>query len=134
LPAFYLAHRTGRPATAPMETLGDPEIQRWIVRSRGSVGVNIVGLAEARRELLAALRRGESVGLVGDRDITGGGMEVDFFGRPAPLPVGPPYLAIESGAPLYVVAVRREGFGRYRGRLRRVEVADEGGRRERIRA
>ena len=37
-------------------------------------GIRIVGLREARRELLAALRDGTSVGLVGDRDLTGGGM------------------------------------------------------------
>ena len=43
------------------------------MRTRGAAGVRIVGLREARRELLAALRDGTSVGLVGDRDLTGGG-------------------------------------------------------------
>ena len=35
--------------------------------------IRIVGVREARRELTAALREGTSVGLVGDRDLTGGG-------------------------------------------------------------
>lgn len=134
LPALYLSLRTGRQAVAPMETVGDPALQRYFVRTRGAVGVRIVGLREARRELLAALRRGESVGLVGDRDLTGGGVDVRLFGAPARLPAGPALLAIESGAPLYVVAVRRAGPGRYRGRLRPVEVAAEGSRRERLTA
>jgi phosphatidylinositol dimannoside acyltransferase len=132
IPALYLAMRTGRDATAPMETIGDPELQRWVHDTRARVGVRIVGLREARRELLAALRRGESVGLVGDRDITGGGTQVTLFGAPATLPIGPALLAIESGAPLYVVAVRRDGVGRYRGQLRPVPVAPEGTRRERL--
>jgi KDO2-lipid IV(A) lauroyltransferase len=132
LPALYLSLRTGRSAVAPMETIGDPALQRYFVRTRGAVGVRIVGLREARRELLAALRRGESVGLVGDRDLTGGGVDVPLFGAPARLPAGPALLAIEAGAPLYVVTVRRAGPGRYRGQLRSVEVAAEGTRRERL--
>jgi KDO2-lipid IV(A) lauroyltransferase len=132
LPALLLAERTGIQATVPMETIADPELQRYFVRSRGRVGLRIVGLKEARRELLAGLRRGESVGLVGDRDLTGGGLPVSLFGAPAPLPAGPALLAIETGAPLYVAAVRRDGIGRYRGRLVEVPVAAEGTRRERL--
>jgi lauroyl/myristoyl acyltransferase len=132
LPALLLAERTGIQATVPMETIADPELQRYFVRSRGRVGLHIVGLREARRELLAGLRRGESVGLVGDRDLTGGGLAVSLFGVPAPLPAGPALLAIETGAPLYVAGVRRAGIGRYRGRLIEVPVAGEGTRRERL--
>jgi phosphatidylinositol dimannoside acyltransferase len=131
LPALYLSDRTGRRVVGPMETVDDPALQAWFVRSRASVGIRIVGLREARRELLRALRRGEHVGLVGDRDITGGGVDVPLFGHPARLPIGPALLGVESGAPLYVTAVRRAGPGRYRGRLTRVHVAAEGTRRER---
>ncbi|MDQ2965367.1 MAG: lysophospholipid acyltransferase family protein, partial [Chloroflexota bacterium] len=134
LPGLYLAERTGVNATVPMETLGDPELQRWFVRTRGRVGLRIVGLREARRELTAALRRGEAVGAIGDRDLTGGGIEVPLFGAPASLPIGPALLAMETGAPLYVVAVRRAGNGRYRGGLRPVEIPATGSRRERLTA
>jgi KDO2-lipid IV(A) lauroyltransferase len=133
LPALFLASRVGE-AVAPMETLGDPELQDWFVRTRGSVGLRIVGLREARRELTAALREGTSVGLVGDRDLTGGGTLTDLFGAPARLPLGPALLAIETGAPAYVAAVRRTAPGRYVGRLERVDVAAEGSRRERATA
>jgi phosphatidylinositol dimannoside acyltransferase len=133
LPALFLASRVGE-AVAPMETLGDPELQDWFVRTRGSVGLRIVGLREARRELTAALREGTSVGLVGDRDLTGGGTLTDLFGAPARLPLGPALLAIETGAPAYVAAVRRTAPGRYVGRLEPVDVAAEGSRRERATA
>jgi len=134
LPALFLAERTGRHAVVPMETLGDPELQGWFVRTRGSVGLRIVGLREARRELLAALRRGESVGLVGDRDLTGGGIRVPLFGSPAPLPIGPPLLAMEADAPIYLAAVRRAGPGRYLGRLLPVPIAVDGDRRTQLTA
>jgi lauroyl/myristoyl acyltransferase len=131
LPALYLAARVGG-AVAPMETVDDPGLQDYFVRTRGAAGVRIVGLREARRELLAALRAGTSVGLVGDRDITGGGLPVQLFGAPANLPLGPALLAVESGAPLYVVGVRRVGLGRYVGRLDPVQVPVEGSRRDRV--
>ena len=133
LPALFLASRVGE-AVGPMETLDDPDLQAWFVRTRGAAGIRIVGLREARRELTAALRAGTSVGLVGDRDLTGGGTLTELFGAPARLPLGPALLAIETGAPTYVTAVRRTTPGRYIGRLDPVEVAAEGSRRERATA
>jgi lauroyl/myristoyl acyltransferase len=133
LPALFLAARVGR-AVAPMETVGDAALQDWFVRTRGAAGVRIVGLREARRELLNALREGTSVGLVGDRDLTGGGLPVTLFGAPATLPLGPAMLAVESGAPLFVTGVRRTGIGRYVGRLDAVPVPADGSRRERVTA
>ncbi len=133
LPALYLAARVGA-AVAPMETVDDAGLQAYFVRTRGAAGVRIVGLREARRELLGALRDGISVGLVGDRDLTGGGLPTPLFGAPANLPIGPAMLAVESGAPLYVVGVRRTAIGRYGGRLEAVPVPTEGSRRDRVTA
>jgi KDO2-lipid IV(A) lauroyltransferase len=132
LPGLYLASRSGQRVVAPMESVGDPALQDWFVRTRSAFGVRIVGLREARRELSASLKRGEHVGLVADRDITGGGVEVPFFGALAPIPVGPAFLAIESGAPLQMAGIWRTGRLTYRGRLDEVPVAAEGARRERI--
>jgi phosphatidylinositol dimannoside acyltransferase len=133
LPALFLAARVGG-AVAPMETVDDDELQDFFVRTRGAAGVRIVGLREARRELLGAIRQGISVGLVGDRDLTGGGLPVPLFGVPANLPLGPAMLAVESDAPLYVVSVRRTGTARYLGRLEAVTVPADGTRRERVTA
>lgn len=133
LPALFLAARVGG-AVAPMETVDDATLQAWFVRTRGAAGVRIVGLREARRELLTALRDGTAVGLVGDRDLTGGGTLVPLFGAPARLPLGPAMLAVESGAAPYVVGVRRARAGHYLGRLERVHVPADGSRRERVEA
>ena len=133
LPALFLASRVGG-AVAPMETISDEGLQEFFVRTRGAAGVRIVGLREARRELLDALRDGTSVGLVGDRDLTGGGLPIPLFGAPANLPLGPAMLAVESGAPLYVVGVRRTAPARYRGGIEAVPVRADGTRRERVTA
>lgn len=134
LPGLYLAHRSGRTFVAPMETVDDPPLQAWFERTRGSLGVRIVGLRAARRALQAALKAGEPVGIVADRDIAGGGMPIELFGSPARLPIGPALVAIESGAPLYAVGVRRLADGRVAGRLLPIRIATDGTRRERISA
>ncbi len=112
-----LTDRIRVPITAPMETLDDPELQRILRRTREHGGARTVDLRDARRELRAALARGEGVGLVADRDLTGGGIPVTLFGLPASLPIGPAWLALEAGAPLHVSAARRIPGGRYRGWL-----------------
>jgi len=115
--AWILTSRSRVPVTAPMETVADPELQRILLRAREVVGMRIVSLASARRELRGALARGEAAGLVADRDIAGGGVVVPLFGLPASLPIGPAYLALEAGVPLHVSAARRWKRGGFRGSL-----------------
>ena len=64
--------------------------------------------------ILAALRRGEIVALLGDRPVGGADVEADFLGGKVRLPVGPYRLAAPSGAPLFHVFVVREKLGHYR--------------------
>jgi KDO2-lipid IV(A) lauroyltransferase len=132
MPVSYLAARFGYRMVAPMETVAGPGLQDWIERSRTSAGIRAVPLEHARRELFAELRAGRSVGIVGDRDITGGGLEVPFFGAPARLPIGAALLAVETGATLVVGGARRIGGGRYSGWLAHIDVPERGTRRERI--
>ncbi|HEX5589849.1 MAG TPA: hypothetical protein VFX65_06130 [Candidatus Limnocylindrales bacterium] len=133
-PALFAVARTGRRVTAPMETLGDPALQAWITATRGSAGVDIVPLRDARRALTASLAAGGTVGIVADRNVAGGTIDVPFFGVPAPLPMGPGLLAVEFGLPIWVAAVRRSRGGRYRGQLRRVDPPADGTRRARLAA
>jgi len=134
LPVVLVSHLVGHRVTAPMETVADPGLQHWFTESRSRVGVHIVPIGDARRALLQAIRRGESVGLVADRDLTGRGIPVPLFGYPAPIPAGPALLAIETGVPVFVGAARRTRGRRYRGRLIRVPTPETGTRRERIAA
>ena len=134
LPVVIVSHLVGHSVTAPMETVSDPGLQRWFVKSRSRVGVRIVPITDARRTLLRALRRGESVGLVADRDLTHNGLMVPLFGHPAPISPGPALLAIGAGVPLYVGSARRTTGGRVIGRLLEVPAPEAGTRRERVTA
>ena len=107
LPVIVLSSMVGHAVTAPMETVADPGLAHWFETSRSRVGVNVVSIKDARRALLAALRRGESVGLVADRDLTHNGIPVPFFGHPTPIAAGPALLALETGVPIYATSARR---------------------------
>ncbi len=131
LAVVFLAFRVGETVT-PMETIDDPGLQAYFERTRGVAGIRLVGLREARRALLDALRDGIPVGLVGDRDLTGGGTPIPLFGKPTNLPMGPAMLAVESGVPTYAMTVRRAGKGRFRGKLIPIDVPADGTRRERV--
>ena len=134
LPALLAAARTGRPAVVPSETLADPALQAYIVDTRSRLGLEVIGLAEARRLLRAALLRGETVGLLGDRDITGGGVATEFFGAPSPLAAGPALLAMDTGLTPYVFGVWRDEVGVYHVGAEAVPLPPDGTRRERVTA
>ena len=48
------------------------------------------------------------VPLLADRDLTGGGVEVDLCGEPARMAVGPAALAVATGAALHPVSIHYE--------------------------
>lgn len=65
------------------------------------------------RRIISALRRGELIGLVADRDFFQNGKPVCFFGKETTLPPGPVRIARETGAPIMPTFARREGDGYY---------------------
>lgn len=60
-------------------------------------------------EAVNALRRNEVLALLGDRDGSSHTAVMDFFGRPAAIPLGAAYLGLASGAPVFPVFVPLEG-------------------------
>ena len=92
--------------TAVVEPLDPPELFDWFVSFRERLGMNIIAVgSDAGREVMAAVKRGDVVCLLSDRDIGGGGAPVEFFGERTRLPVGPALLALRTGAPLLPAAV-----------------------------
>jgi len=69
---------------------------------RMSKGLNLIPIDGPLLGLLRTLKKGGVAGLAGDRDITGTGQTVEFFGSPAQLPDGHIRLALKTGAPLVV--------------------------------
>jgi KDO2-lipid IV(A) lauroyltransferase len=107
----WLARR-GYPMTAVAEQLEPPGLFDFFVRQRSGMGLRILSMASnTGPELLRTLRAGGLVGLVADRDLTGGGVPVELFGHATTMPAGPAMLALRTGAALFPTAVY-QGPGR----------------------
>ncbi len=106
LAGVWLVQRVGTP-TVVAERLQPESLFHRFVRFRESLGFEIVpltgGAAPPFAQLTARLRHGRIVGLLGERDLTGAGVPVTFFGEPACMPAGPARLAIDTDAPLLPV-------------------------------
>lgn len=132
IPGLWASRRLGLRITSPMETIDDPDLQAYLEQTRGATGLNLIPVQAAASDLRGALSRGETVALIADRPVGGSGTPVMLFGAAARLPVGPAVLALESGAPVWLVATRRAGWGEYRARLERIELPPDGTRRVRL--
>jgi KDO2-lipid IV(A) lauroyltransferase len=83
-------------------------------RSLGVIGIPVTSSPFASVPILRALRSNGFVAMQGDRDVSGTGRRLPFFGKTASFPVGPFRIAQASGAPLFPVFVLQEDDGRYR--------------------
>jgi len=99
------------PVTTVAERLKPEELFDAFVAFRERLGMRIIPLtvgSDVFRELTKACRSGALVALLADRDLTHGGVEVDFCGQRAKMAVGPAALAINTGAALYPCIVHYE--------------------------
>jgi KDO2-lipid IV(A) lauroyltransferase len=96
----------GHRLLAVVERIDPPELLEWFADQRAAIGIDVVALGpDVSGTVLRALRDNRIVCLLCDRDIEGGGVEVDFFGERTTLPGGPATLALRTGATLLPVAV-----------------------------
>src|SRR5215472_2446214 len=80
----------------------------WYRDTRARLGISVLPLDLAGlRKVTQALRDNEMVITAIDRDITGTGRMMPFFGREAKIPTGPTALALRMGTPLFPVCVYR---------------------------
>lgn len=98
----------GRHFVALVEALEPPEWSQEVLKMRSAIGggfyeANFAGV----RTCLEALKRGEVLGLMGDRDIQGTGICTELFGRHVRLPRGPWELARRGDALVLPVFCRR---------------------------
>ncbi|MCU1462991.1 MAG: putative acyltransferase, partial [Acidimicrobiales bacterium] len=108
----WVARCKGLKLAAVVEPLEPPALFEWFVGLRSDLGMSIIPLGDgAGGAVLRALHGNEVLCLLCDRDIGGGGVEVEFFGETTTLPAGPATLALRTGAPLLPTAAY---FGRGR--------------------
>jgi len=107
---FWVTQVHQRPVTAVVERIDPPELFEWFVELRRSLGFEIVALGpEAGAATARALKANHTLALLCDRDLTGTGPEVEFFGERTTLPGGPATLALRTGAALLPTAIYFDG-------------------------
>ena len=112
--AWLIAKGAGS-VTAVAERLQPESVYDRFVAFREGLGLQVLpasgGTSSAFGILAQRLRAGETVGLVCDRDVTGRGMEVEFFGEKARMMGGAAALAVQTGAALVPVILWFDGHG-----------------------
>jgi KDO2-lipid IV(A) lauroyltransferase len=89
--------------TTVMERLEPESVYERFVAFREGLGMEVLpasGGSSPFGVLAQRLRAGKLVALPCDRDVTGGGIEVDFFGERALMMGGPAALCVQTGAAL----------------------------------
>lgn len=110
----WLAYGTG--LTCPNVTVlqrerNEADIGRLIVDTRARAGVRTIdrGSVGAGREMIQALRHGGLMAFLIDQSLRTESVQIPFFGKPAPTPIGPAKLAIRTGSYVASAFVHREG-------------------------
>jgi lauroyl/myristoyl acyltransferase len=117
--AAWLTRVHGVEVTAVVETIEPPELFSWFHAKRQALGINVVPLGpDAVGAISRAVKQGHVVCLLSDRDIGGGGPEVEFFGERTRLPAGPVTMALRTGAALLPAAVYETAGNRVLGVVR----------------
>jgi KDO2-lipid IV(A) lauroyltransferase len=110
--AWVIAKGAGS-ITTVAERLKPESVYDRFVAFRAGLGVEVLpasgGTGSSFAVLAQRLRAGKLVALVCDRDVTGSGIEVEFFGEKARMMGGAAALAVQTGAALMPVILWFEG-------------------------
>lgn len=133
----WIIARGGRPFTTVMERLEPESVYERFLEFRRGIGMEVLpatGGPSPFGVLAQRLRAGKLVVLPCDRDVTGGGIEVNFFGEKALMMGGPAALAVQTGAALMPAALWYEG-DEWGVRIHEeIPVPDSGDRRQKAAA
>jgi Kdo2-lipid IVA lauroyltransferase/acyltransferase len=81
------------------------------IREKG--GNKQIAVGKSVKELFAALKRGETIGIVGDQRGPRDGMRVEFFGRKTSTFIGTASLAIKNDCPVLIIFCARKPDGNF---------------------
>ena len=97
---------TGRRLVTVAEVLRPRRLFEFFLSHRTKLGMTIYGAEPGvTAKLVEEAEGGAVVAILGDRDLKGTGLEIDFFGEPATFPAGAASIALRAGVPLLVAGV-----------------------------
>lgn len=117
------------PLTIVVKELRNHAIDRKINSWRTMQGNSIVYDWQAVRKGLRTLREGGFLSILGDQSDPGGSFFSEFLGRRTAVFLGPAFLALKAGVPIFVVMCRRTGEDRYTIDIEEIDVSDFGSSR-----
>lgn len=105
----WLYSQCGLPLTPIYRHLNNPYLDHYMRQLRLSISPQVILKGpRSGQECFRALKKGQSLVLLADQKMNEG-INVPFFGRPAPTPVGIAKLALAAGVPIYPTKVKRIG-------------------------
>lgn len=88
------------------EVLRPRRLFEFFLSHRAKLGMTIYAAERGvTSDLVREAENGAVVAILGDRDLKGTGLELDFFGEPATFPPGAASVALRAGVPLLVAGV-----------------------------
>ena len=75
-------------------------VNNVFVGRRRSMGMKVISIGMALRRCFVALKKNEAVAVLGDRDFSTHGVNIEFFDRETDIPKGPAAFSLRSGAPI----------------------------------
>lgn len=122
-----LAFLEGHRMMSVAKDIGTSGMTKLLMKSRMSIGQEIVHADGAFRPLMKGVKDGKSLGLLVDQvvPVKSGGVWVRFFGRPVPVSAAPAFFAAKGKAPVVVGWSRPLKDGRYRCEIAATYSAEE---------
>lgn len=112
----------GLPIDVVGKGMANRRFEADLFETRERLGMRVIDMADAPRDVLRALGRGRLAALLGDQNARRNGIFIPFFGRSASTPRGPAVFALRRNVPVFVgFAIRQPGWPqRYRVEARRL--------------
>ena len=113
-PGWYAAKSWG--LAVVVEVIRPRRLFERFVEYRRQLGMTVIPLlrgGDCTGKCIEAIKNGEAVALVSDRDLSGSGIPVTMFGRTTKLPPGPAIIALRTGASILPALTLQVGKGRW---------------------
>ncbi|MDD5194335.1 MAG: lysophospholipid acyltransferase family protein [Candidatus Omnitrophica bacterium] len=92
----------------------DKRLNNFFISQRSLTGLKVVSTGIPVKHCFNTLRKGEIIGILGDRDFARDGLPVEMFSRKTTLPRGTAFFALKTGAAIIPTFFVRENKRYYR--------------------